>query len=133
MSLQFSNHYENYPKTLTTFCKLFLDKLDYNQFTLDKSKDWKTGLDGRHHLWMSLIFRILQTTMAWPSDDSIPDHKVYNLPKDDYCMIIDYVGYLIGLPQGQGNDSLIAIYKKYESSFENYINYYQKMDNKITE
>lgn len=52
--------------------------------------------------------------MEWPNDDTMHSIKVKQLPREEKEKVIDCVGYFIGCPQGQGNDSLIRIYKQYQ-------------------
>lgn len=112
-----NQYYKSMPKNLKKFCNQFLDDLDYNTFTIRFAKSWPKNTDGRYTLFQELIRILLNTTMTWPNDN-IPDMKVKELPPDDKDMVIDYVGYLIGLPQGQGNDSLIRLYHKYKESWD---------------
>ena len=107
------------PKNLKAFCNAFLDALDYNRFCVEFARKWKTGTDGRHALFVALINKLLTTKMVWPpcrdeyDQEPPPPMRVGELPQLDKEMVIDYTGYLIGLPQGQGNDCLLGIYKRY--------------------
>ena len=112
-----NEYYKSMPENLKKFCNQFLDQLDYNNFTIKFAKKWGKGRDGRHTFFKELIRILLNTTMQWPNDN-LPDMKVKDLPPDDKDMVIDYVGFLIGLPQGQGNDSLIRLYHKYKQSWD---------------
>jgi len=112
-----NKYYESMPENLKKFCNQFLDEIDYNNFTISFSQKWPKNTDGRYSLFQELIRILLNTTMTWPHDN-IPDMKVKDLPDDDKDMVIDYVGYLIGLPQGQGNDSLIRLYHKFKQSWD---------------
>lgn len=110
--IQVNKYYSSIPINLKKFCNQFLDDLDYNMFVTKFSQS-ESKNKHRHALFQNLLKILLTTTMTWP-DDNIPDMKVNDLPEEDKWMVIDYVGFLIGLPQGQGNDSLIFIYQKYK-------------------
>lgn len=111
------NYYNNIiPSTCKHLCNTILDNLDYNNFCINFSKNWPIGKEGGFiTLWNKLIQIVLNTTITWPDDKSISPIKISELPTEDKEMIIDYIGYLIGIPQGQGH-SLIKIYKKYYST-----------------
>lgn len=110
-------HYDNIPKNLKLFCEQFQLDLNYNEFCREFARNWSTGVDGLHPLCIRLLRILLNTDMIWP-DDSIPTMRVKDLPRDDKEMVIDYVGFLIGLPQGHGNYSLIGLYLQYKADLD---------------
>jgi len=107
-------YYAELPETLKNFVNLYYDQLDYNQFCIDFTASWTSmfpGTDGRHALWIEHIVRFLCTKINWPGHEK--SMYVQDLPLVERVKLVDYLGFEIGVHQGQGNDNLLGIYKLY--------------------
>ena len=102
--------YTDFPQRLQVFCGLFLDALDYNAYVLAFQQRWPVGVDGRHTLHVHTIEKLLDAEMVYDDGFRI---RVKHLPLAERCNVIDYTGFLIGMGTGNGNDSLIGIYRQY--------------------
>lgn len=103
--------YQSIDPKMRTFVDLYYQQRPYPVFCRQFQTAWSKshpGQDGRMALWQAHIQEFLDVTMAWPDR---PDCRVRDLPDDDKDVLIDYLGYEIGLHRGQGNTALIDVYQ----------------------
>jgi hypothetical protein len=109
--------YQAIDPKMRTFVDLYYQKRPYPVFCRQFQTAWSKshpGQDGRMALWQAHIQEFLHVTMTWPDDR--PDCHVSDLPTEDKEVLIDYLGYEIGLHRGQGNTSLIDVYQALDKS-----------------
>jgi hypothetical protein len=105
--------YASIDPKMKTFVDLYYEKKPYSQFSQTFQERWNRdhkGEDGRMTMWTTHIREFLDTRMEWPDGHSC---LVSDLPADDKDILVDYLGFQIGLGRGQGNTALVDVFKKH--------------------
>jgi len=115
---QMNRYYDEMPRHLKGFCAHVLDVVDFNDYCTRFALAWPAGRDGRYALWTSYITKVLSLRMHWPLQPELPCCRIADLPLEDRELVIDRIGYEIGLPVSQGNDSLLRVYRTHRLDIE---------------